>query len=71
MKVFIIGLPNSGRTTVAKALAQKEGAHYIDASSWLEATFRQPDKDEPEQKFQDEYFQYLSEVSERFSSSLL
>jgi hypothetical protein len=61
MKVFIIGLPNSGRTTVAKALAQKEGAHYIDAFSWLEATFRQPDKDEPEQKFQDEYFQYLSE----------
>lgn len=60
MKVFIIGLPNSGRTTVAKALAQK-GAHYIDASSWLEVTFRQPDKDEPEQKFQDEYFTYLSD----------
>lgn len=60
MKVFIIGLPNSGRTTVAKALAQK-GAHYIDASSWLEATFRQPDKNEPEQKFQEEYFNHLTD----------
>jgi adenylate kinase family enzyme len=60
MNIFIIGLPNSGRTTVAKALAQTEGAYYIDASSWLKNSFRKPNENEPEQKFQDEYFHFLS-----------
>lgn len=61
MKVFIIGLPNSGRTTVAKALAKKEGIQYIDASSWFEETFRKPNENEPEQKFQDEFFNHLAD----------
>lgn len=60
MKVFIIGLPNSGRTTVAKALAQEGRTYYIDATSWVAATFRQPYENEASQSFQEEYFNYQS-----------
>lgn len=60
MKVFIIGLPNSGRTTVAKSIAKKEGFQYIDATSWVLSTFRKPHDNEPQQSFQEEYFNYQS-----------
>lgn len=61
MKIFIIGLPNSGRTTVAKALAKNEGTYYIDAVSWMKQSFRQQEPGEPDQKFQDEYFHFYTE----------
>jgi adenylate kinase family enzyme len=61
MKIFIVGLPQSGRTTVAKSLAQEEGRKYIDASSWLRCTFREPNPGEHPQQYQDEYYQYLTQ----------
>lgn len=66
MKVFIVGLPNSGRTTVAKALAEKEGSFYIDACSWVRNGFRKQADKEPDQKFQDEYFHYVSDLLKRY-----
>src|SRR5574338_737576 len=61
MKVFIIGLPQSGRTTISKALCQDEHRKYIDASSWLKCTFREQKPGEHPQQYQDEYYNYLNE----------
>ena len=60
MKVFIVGLPRSGRTTVAKAIAEKHGWEYIDAMSWVRSTYREPRSDEHPHQFEDEYQQYLT-----------
>ena len=40
MKIFIVGMPQSGRTTVAKALAQSKDYQYIDATSWVKGLFQ-------------------------------
>lgn len=61
MNIFVIGLPKSGRTTMAKALSEKEGTFYIDASSWIKHTFRDIKDDEPVPTYQDELFNYLSD----------
>lgn len=60
MKIFVVGTPGSGRTTVAKAICQTAGYQYIDASSWLKATFRDKLEEEHIQQYQDEYHHYLS-----------
>ena len=60
MKIFIIGLPKSGRTTVAKSIVEERGYHYIDAVSWVRSTFRAPKPGEHPHQFEDEYQQYLS-----------
>lgn len=60
MKIFIIGMPYSGRTTVAKAIMQDEKYQYIDASSWIKNTFRDQEKDEHIQKYLESYHEYLS-----------
>jgi hypothetical protein len=60
MKVFIVGLPRSGRTTVAQAIAEKHGWEYIDAMSWVRSTYREPRGDEHPHQFEDEYQQYLT-----------
>lgn len=60
MKIFIVGLPKSGRTSVAKALANVHGWKYIDAMSWVRSTFRSPQDDEHPQQYEDEYQQYLT-----------
>lgn len=60
MKIFIIGLPRSGRSTVAKAIAEEHGYHYIDAMSWVRSTFRGPHPGEHPQQHEDEYQQYLT-----------
>lgn len=60
MKIFIVGKPYSGRTTVAKALCQDEGYQYIDASSWIKHTFRDQKEDEHTTQYLDEYHQYLT-----------
>lgn len=61
MKIFIVGLPKSGRTTVSKALANNYGWQYIDAMSWARSTFRAPLEDEHPHQYEDEYQQYLTE----------
>lgn len=60
MKIFIVGMPGSGRTTVAKSICNNAKYVYIDAITWLKNTFREQAKGEHIQQFQDEYHQYLS-----------
>lgn len=57
MKIFILGLNKSGRTTVAKALISDD-IYYISAVDWLSATFRDPNKGEKLEDFQYEYNEY-------------
>jgi adenylate kinase family enzyme len=60
MKILIIGLPKSGRTTVAKMVAANFNACYIDAMSWIRCTFRERNPDEHIQKYEDDYDHFLS-----------
>src|SRR5271169_4492238 len=60
MKIFVVGLPQSGRSTVAKAIADEHGYQYIDAMSWVRSTFREPKDTEHPHQYEDEYQQYLS-----------
>lgn len=55
MKVFIVGMPASGRTTVAKALCQDKRYRYVDGSSWVKSTFRPQKEGEHPQQYHDEY----------------
>lgn len=57
MKVFVLGLPNSGRTTVSKALSSNQ-TYYISAVDWLKATFRPHLKPEKLEDFQNAYYDY-------------
>lgn len=59
MRIFVLGLPNSGRTTVAKSIAENDDSYYISAVDWLMATFRSPHKGEKPEDFQNEYVEYL------------
>lgn len=60
MKIFIIGLPESGRTNVAKALCQSEGYGYIHATLWVKSTFREKKIDEKPQLYHDEYHSWFT-----------
>lgn len=60
MKIFIVGLPQSGRTTIAKAVAEHFKARYIDAMSWVRSTFREKRPNEHHQRYEDEYDQFLN-----------
>lgn len=60
MKIFIVGLPKSGRTTVSKAVAQAHGWDYIDAMSWVRSTFRLPKEGEHQNQYEDDYQAYLT-----------
>jgi len=60
MKIFIVGLPKSGRTMVAKAICEAENYNYMDATSWVKSDFRQPKEGELPHQFEDEYHQYLT-----------
>lgn len=59
MNIFIIGLPQSGKTTVAEALCKDNKFEYIDSSSWLKATFRHKKENEHEQQYEEAYHQFL------------
>lgn len=60
MKVFIIGMPQSGRTTVAKALCQADNFRYIDAFSWLRSSFRERKDDEKLETYEDEFHSWFT-----------
>jgi hypothetical protein len=55
MNVFILGLPKSGKTTVAKCLEQSLGFKYLNVSNWVKNTFRKQEPDEHEQHFKEEF----------------
>lgn len=59
MNIFIIGLPKSGKTTVAEALCKSSKFEYIDSASWLRATFRHKKDDEHEQQYEEAFHQFL------------
>jgi hypothetical protein len=59
MKIFIVGLPGSGRTSVAKHLSNQENFRYVDATGWAKSTFRDRNPDEHIQQYNDEYHHYL------------
>ena len=60
MKIFIVGLSKSGRTTVSKAVAESHGWEYIDAMSWVRSTFRPIKEGEHYHQYEDDYQQYLT-----------
>jgi hypothetical protein len=60
MKIFVVGLPNSGRTTVAKAITEKIGGQYIDAMEWLKRSFRDRKHQEAQPQYEEAYQQFLS-----------
>ncbi len=60
MKIFIVGLPRSGRTTVSEAVCKSHNFEYIDAMSWVRSTFREQKADEHPHQYEDDYQQYLT-----------
>jgi hypothetical protein len=60
MKIFIVGLPTSGRTSVSKELCSAIDYRYVDATSWAKQTFREQKESEHIQQFLDEYHHYLT-----------
>lgn len=61
MKIFIVGLPKSGRTTVAQALAKELECHYVDAATWLAHSFRAQNPGEHHQQYKEEYKAFMVE----------
>lgn len=59
MKLFLVGTPESGRTTVAKALCQNTQFVYVDASSWLKDSFRPPRDEEHPEQYHDAYHHWF------------
>jgi adenylate kinase family enzyme len=59
MNIFIIGLPKSGRTTIAKEVAQRLGSVYLSSSDWIKGTFRLPNVGEHEQSYAEDYHKYF------------
>ena len=60
MKIFIVGLSKSGRTTVAQALAAHFQGQYIDAMTWVQSSFRPKKEQEHIHHYEDEYDRFLS-----------
>lgn len=59
MNIFIIGLPKSGKTTVAKILEQTLGFKYLNISDWIKTQFRNQHPNEHEQHFKEEFSNYF------------
>jgi|ERR1035437_559332 adenylate kinase family enzyme len=60
MKIFLIGISQSGRTTVANALCENNSFQLIDALDCMQFSFRERLPKEHPQKFQEEYQLALS-----------
>lgn len=60
MKIFIVGLPKSGRTTVAKALAEGlEYFNYVNSATWKMEKFRDQKPGEHNQQYKEDYKKFL------------
>jgi len=60
MKVFILGLSQCGKTTVAKALAESPDAFSITVSSWLKSNFRLRSVNEEQEDFEKARNEFLA-----------
>lgn len=52
-------MPQSGRTTVCKAICKADNYRYVDAISWVRSTFREQKPDEKSQQYEDEYHNWF------------
>ena len=61
MKVFIIGLPKSGKTTVSRQLVSRSADEWFHISSvdWLRHTFRAQMPNETDNQFDEAYHAYV------------
>jgi len=59
MKIFVIGMPQSGRTTVAQALANNKNYALIEAVSWMKQYFRPKLECENSYQYQEELHSWL------------
>lgn len=55
MNVFLLGLPHSGRTTVAHSIEKSLGLVYLNVSDWVKRSTLVRDPDEHEQQYQEKY----------------
>jgi hypothetical protein len=60
MKVFILGRPQSGRSSVANALCQNTKYCYVDGSDWVKRTFRSKREGEHPEHYHDAYHEYVA-----------
>ena len=60
MKIFVVGMPQSGRTTVTKALCHADNYRYIDAHSWVRSTFREKMVGEKTELYEDEFHSWFT-----------
>lgn len=61
MKTVLIGLPKSGRSTIAKELATKCELHYLHAESWITASFRSRTAGESLEDYKEAYQKFYAE----------
>lgn len=61
MKVFIIGLPQSGRTSVAKHLSKDADFHTIEIGAYLKNIFKRSFSG-PEEDFCDKYKEFIANI---------
>lgn len=59
MKIFVVGMPQSGRTTVAKAISKLDGYRYLNAVSWVRSSFRSQLPGETASQYDEEYHIWL------------
>lgn len=62
MNVFILGLPHSGRTTVAKSVEKSLGLTYLNISDWVNKSSLVKLPDEHEQQFQEKYREFYFSI---------
>lgn len=60
MKVFILGLPETGTDSVAQALCQDTQYCYVDGFNWTRQTFRSIRDEEHIEQYHDEYHRYIT-----------
>jgi adenylate kinase family enzyme len=60
MNIFILGLPKSGRSTIAQAVAVGIKGQHIDATGWVKNAFRERKYKEHLQHYEDEFNHFLS-----------
>src|SRR5208282_402980 len=58
MKIFIIGLSQSGKDKIASALTEDPRLHYISATDWLASTFRPSRPTEKVEEYEQAYHDY-------------
>jgi hypothetical protein len=56
-KIFILGLPKSGRTTVAKGI---EDYVYLNTYDWIKSTFRAARKGESKDLYEENFHDYIN-----------